>query len=91
MNKLADILYILIMVSLFILVLLIFDITSCSFNVNQTKNNPPQIEQRELKIHSLDTINLDNPHISIVTIDSVRFLLVHNGKNFDIERFDKWT
>jgi hypothetical protein len=52
-------------------------------------DNLPQIEQKELKIHSLDTINLDNPHISIITIDSVRFLLVHNGKNFDIERFDK--
>jgi len=83
MNKLADILYILCMVSLFTLVLIIY------FNVIQTKNNPPQIEQKELKIHSLDTINLDNPHISIITIDSVRFLLVHNGKNFDIERFDK--
>lgn len=81
---LLHILYILFCGLLFLLVLIIIDSTSCSFNINQTENKEQKINKENVTIQIRDTLQIDNRNFSIIVIDSIEYLCYKNGNKLEI-------
>lgn len=81
---LGQVLYILFCGLLFLVLLMIIDSTSCSFNLNQKENKPQQINKQNVNIEIRDTLQIDNRNFSIMLIDSIEYLVYKNGSKLEI-------